>query len=319
MKAAVVHDFARPPRFDDFAAPEPKEGEVIVHVKAAALSQLVKAQASGKHYSSPRQPPFVPGSDGVGLLDSGQRVYFAFPSPPFGSLAQQTAVQRDSYIALPDDVDDLTAAAIANPGMSSWAALKYRAQFRAGESVLINGATGVSGGLAVQIARLMGAGHVVVTGRDPQALDALRQSGADHAISVADTGEGLTDRFREALHDYQIGVILDYVWGPSAERLIGAFAGHNAAPEDQQVRYVQIGSMGGADITLPGAILRSSGLKLLGSGIGSVSDAHLLEAIAGVMTAASRGQVSIETEARPLQEVENAWMVKGDARMVITI
>lgn len=107
-----------------------------------------------------------------------------FPTPPFGSLAQQTAVHRDSYIALPDNVDDLTAAAIANPGMSSWAALKYRAQFRVDESVLINGATGVSGGLAVQIARLMGARHIVVTGRDPQALDALRGSGADHAISV---------------------------------------------------------------------------------------------------------------------------------------
>lgn len=242
-----------------------------------------------------------------------------FPTPPFGSLAQQTAVHRDSYIALPDNVDDLTAAAIANPGMSSWAALKYRAQFRVDESVLINGATGVSGGLAVQIARLMGARHIVVTGRDPQALDALRGCGADHAISVADTSEGLTARFREALHEYQIGVILDYLWGPSAERLIGAFDGHSAAPEDQQVRFVQIGSVSGADLTLPGAILRSSGLQLLGSGLGSVSDAHLLEAIAGVMEAASKDQVSIEAESRPLREVESAWTVKGDARMVITI
>jgi NADPH:quinone reductase-like Zn-dependent oxidoreductase len=101
MKAAVVHDFNAPPRYDDFATPVAEAGETLIQVKAAALSQLVRAQASGRHYSSGKTLPLVPGVDGVGLLPNGRRVYFAFPRKLFGSMAETSAVQLDNCVEIP--------------------------------------------------------------------------------------------------------------------------------------------------------------------------------------------------------------------------
>ncbi len=124
----------------------------MVTVTAAALSNLVKAQASGKHYSSGKRFPFVPGNDGVGLTAEGQRVYFLGPRPPFGSLAERTVVARAQMLALRDSVDDVTAAALGNPGLASWGALLGRAKLQAGETVLVNGATGQNtGGLSTAL------------------------------------------------------------------------------------------------------------------------------------------------------------------------
>ena len=199
MKAAVVEDFARPPRYVDVPAPEPAEGEVRVHVAAAALSQLVRGQAAGRHYSSPAAPPFLPGVDGVGRLAGGRRVYCAFPRVPHGTMAEQTVVPRASCVDVPDEVDDVTAAAIANPGMSSWVALTERAHLAAGEAVLVNGATGASGRLAVRIARHLGARRVVATGRTAASAERLRALGADHVIALDQPDDALTHAFRREL------------------------------------------------------------------------------------------------------------------------
>ena len=224
MNAAVVHSFQQPPRYGTFPDPQPGEGETLIQVRAAALTPLVKAQVSGQHYSGGAALPVVPGADGVGLLPDGRRVYFAFPRTPYGSMAELTAVRDEYCVPLPDGLDDVTAAALGNPGMSSWAALR-RAAFQPGEAVLINGATGVSGRLAVQIARHLVAGHIVATGRNPAALESLKDLGADTLIPLGDTSERLTERLREVIRAQGVTVMLDYLWGPSAERLIGAFAG----------------------------------------------------------------------------------------------
>jgi NADPH:quinone reductase-like Zn-dependent oxidoreductase len=157
MKAAVVAGAGQPPVYAEFAEPVAAAGEVVVDVTAAPLSQVTRARASGAHYSASGVYPFVAGFDGVGRR-GGERVYFLLPRRPFGSMAQRTVVPARSCVRLPDGIDDVTAAAIAIPAMSSWAALTTCAKLAAGETVLVNGATGISGRLAVRIARHRGAG-----------------------------------------------------------------------------------------------------------------------------------------------------------------
>lgn len=319
MKAAVVHDFNAPPRYDDFAVPTAEAGETLVQVRAAALSQLVKAQASGRHYSSGKILPLVPGVDGVGTLPDGRRVYFAFPRTLFGSMAQTSVVKLANCVEIPDDVDDVTAAAIANPGMSSWAALLDRAKFVPGENVLINGATGVSGLLAIQIAKHLGATKVIATGRNAQSVQGLKSLGADLVIPLDTPAEELKGIFEEAFHQHKVNVVLDYLWGPSAESLLHAAVGNDHAAGEPRIRFVQIGSLTGNNIHLPGSLLRSSGLELMGTGLGSVSHAGLVEAVGGVLRSISSAGLSIATEALPLMQVESAWKREGTSRLVFTL
>jgi NADPH:quinone reductase-like Zn-dependent oxidoreductase len=312
MKAAIVHGAGQAPVFGDFAEPQAGPGEQRIAVKASALSQLTRARASGTHYSSSGGFPFVAGVDGTGTLDDGRRVYFVLPRAPFGAMAEASVAAVAHCLALPDALDDVTAAAIANPGMSSWAALTERARFVAGETVLINGATGASGQLAVQIARHMGAARIIATGRNRDVLAGL---GADATIVLGDDGAALDAAFA-AEFAQGVDVVLDYLWGPSAERMLVAAAKHGA--EAVPIRFVQIGTSSGADIRLPGAVLRASALELLGSGIGSVTLSGLLKAIAGVFAAGAAGKLSLASTSFPLADVEKVWRDTGDARAVFT-
>tara|TARA_R110000868_G_scaffold10904_3_gene52816 strand:+ start:7647 stop:8603 length:957 start_codon:yes stop_codon:yes gene_type:complete len=318
MKAAVVENVNLPPRYADFPEPQAQAGEVMVNVRAAALSQLVRAQASGKHYSSPA-PPFAPGADGVGVLNNGQRVYFAFPRGPVGAMAERVAVAADCVVAIPDGIDDLTAAAIANPGMSSWAALTERAHFKPGEFVLINGATGASGRLAIQVAKHLGAGRIVVTGRNPATEPELLALGADRFIALQQEAQTLLAQLREEI-DGGIDVVLDYLWGPSAEAIMTAADGHAPGQAARRIRFVNIGSLGGANMALPAGALRSSGLELMGSGLGSVSNAALVRCIGELLDAVAKADLHVEAIAKPLAQVETVWTDNSLAgRVVFTL
>src|SRR6185312_12839096 len=198
MKAAVVEAFDHPPRYTEFADPLAGDGEAVVQVTAAGLHQIVRALAGGRHYGSSGVLPFVPGVDGVGRLADGRRVYFGAARPPFGTFAELSITRPWMCVPLPEALDDATAAALANPAMSSRAAL-MRARFVAGESVFILGATGVAGRLAVQVARRMGARHVTAAGRNPRALAGLGALGADTVISLAQDEAALLDACRAAI------------------------------------------------------------------------------------------------------------------------
>lgn len=319
MKAAVVNSFDRVPEYDEFDEPIVQAGEVLVKVSAAGLSQLVRGQAAGRHYSSSTVLPFIPGVDGVGRLADGRRVYFAFPRSPFGSMAELTVVQSSQYVALPEELDDVTAAAAANPGMSSWVALNERAKFVAGETVLINGATGVSGRLAIQIAKYLGARRVIATGRNEASVAGLPSLGADSVIALDQSPEQLTEVFRKEIKESGVNVILDYLWGASAESLIAAVAGHGSGEAEPRIRYVQIGSVTGQTITLSSGALRSSGLELLGSGLGSVSNEVLVKNIGEFMKAVVPGKLKIAAQAVPLSQVSEAWSSKTADRIVFTL
>lgn len=301
MKAAVVFDLNEGPIWADFTEPQPAAGYTLIDVRAAAISHVVKGRASGRHYSFDGTLPFVVGIDGVGMTSDGQRVYFAFPSAPFGSMAQRAPVALQNCLPLPDALDDISAAAMANPGMSAWAALVKRAQFQAGETVLINGATGSAGQLAVQIARYLGAKKIIATGRNTQGLAALA---ADECIDLTADEQTLNAQFAAASAG-QIDVVVDYLWGRSAELLLPMLAKYT--PGDKPVRYVQVGSLAGADIALNGAVLRAAPLQLMGSGIGSLTMPQLLAATGEMLQAAVPGHFTIATTPLPLRDVAAAW------------
>lgn len=313
MKAAIVRGPGQTPVYADFAEPVPEAGETRVAVTAAAISPVVRSRASGQHYSASGRFPFIAGLDGVGRLDDGRRVYFILQRAPYGSMAQRAAVPAAHCLPLPDDLDDVTAAAIANPGMSSWAALTERARLQPGETVLVNGATGTAGRLAVQIARHLGARKVIATGRDADALRTAADLGADVTIPLG--ADDLADRLGEQFAA-GVDVVLDYLWGPGAERLLAAGAKAGAVP----IRFVQIGAISGAEIALPGAVLRSSAITLMGSGIGSVPPDRMVAAIGGLLQAAGPAGLRIAATPVPLAEVERAWLSDDSRqRIVLTV
>jgi NADPH:quinone reductase-like Zn-dependent oxidoreductase len=314
MKAAVVMGAGETPVYAEFMEPTPSAGESRITVTASAISQVVKSRASGRHYSSSGAFPFVVGIDGVGRLDDRSRVYFVLPRAPFGGMAERTVVPSAQWLPLPDELDDVTAAAIANPGMSSWAAYAERAKLTAGETVLVNGATGTAGRLAVQIAKHLGAGKVIATARNAEALKSVAALGADVTIPLVDDEAALEDRLKEQFAQ-GVDVVIDYLWGKSAERLLiaGAKAGQEAAP----IRFVQIGSISAPDIALPSAVLRSSAIVLMGSGIGSIPFDRFAHAIGELLRAAAPAGLRIAFNPVPLSEVEQAWPRDDSARRTV--
>lgn len=311
MKAAIVSEAGKKPVYGDVPEPAVGPGEQLVHVCAAAVSHVVKSRASGTHYSSTGQFPFVVGVDGVGRLENGTRVYFVAPR---GSMAERVAVPSAYCLPLPDDLDDVTAAAIANPGMSSWAAYVERAKLEAGETVLVNGAAGSSGRLAVQIARHLGAKKVIATARNADALKAVATLGADIIVPLVEDQTTLEASLKREFAQ-GVDVVIDYLWGKSAERLLIAAA--KAGPEAVPIRFVQIGSISGSDITLPSAVLRSSAISLMGSGIGSIPMERLVACAGALLHAAVPAGLQIAAKPVPLAEVERAWAEDDSARRTV--
>ena len=317
MRAAVVSSFQAPPQYASFSDPVAGEGEVLVTVSAAGLHQVVRSLASGSHYMSTGDLPFVPGIDGTGRLQDGTRVYFGIARPPFGTFAERCVARRAMCHPIPDSLDDVTVAALMNPALSSWAALSGRAQFVAGESILILGATGVAGQLAVQAAKRLGARRIVAAGRDPQVLESLTGMGADSLVSLNQSSDELVAAFRREWDKDGIDVVLDYLWGAPAETLLSAISQKGLRHGAARVRYLQVGAMAGANISLPAATLRSTGLELLGSGFTGGSIAKLLESIGQFLQEAGREPFQIKTRTAPLSEVESLWNVaQGGSRLV---
>ena len=311
MKAAIVTAPGKTPIYAEFEKPAAQPDEELITVRASAMSNLTKGRASGAHYSASGQYPAVAGVDGVGVTQDGRRVYFAMPEPPLGAMAELCVVPSSQCVPIPDSLDDITAAAIANPGMSAWASLVERAHLVAGETVLVNGATGTAGRVSVQLAKHLGAGKVIATGRNAAELEELKQLGADIIIpfSLDPTNPAGAKDFETALKQVfatSIDVVIDYLWGESARTIIAAIA--KAAEEGRPVRFVQVGSAGGQEsIDLPAAALRSSSIVLMGSGLKSVPLETLLRSIQHVFEAVQPAHLEIATKVVPLADVEETW------------
>jgi NADPH:quinone reductase-like Zn-dependent oxidoreductase len=320
MYAAVLHTIGTVPRYEEF--PEPvignKDGEVIVHVHAASLKPFDKQLASGSHYASGSELPRICGSDGVGHLDDGQRVFFGGPRPPHGAMSQRTVVPRAFTFPVPENMNDETAAALPNPGVSAWLSLTYRAKLVPGENVLILGATGVTGRLAVKIARLLGAARIVAAGRNQQALLTLQDLGADATISLALPAAELNEAFVREAGQSGFQVVIDYVWGQPAQAFLTAMTRREFASIQSETRFVQAGESASPTIALPAAVLRSTAITILGTA-GIPARDVLAEAFRRVIEYAASGDLQIETERVPLADIEDAWQRERPGRRLVII
>jgi NADPH:quinone reductase-like Zn-dependent oxidoreductase len=320
MKAAVLHQFGTLPVYEDFADPvAARPEELILKMRAASLKNLDRMRAKGTHYDKHRSLPAVVGVDGVGVLEDGRRVYAGSMQ---GMMADYTLVAAERCIAIPDNIDDVTAAALPNPALSAWFSLAYRAAIQPGDRVLILGATGVTGKIAIQLAKYLGAAHVVAAGRNAAIMDTLPALGADRLISLAQPEETLVAELKA---ERPFDIVIDYVWGRPAELVLEMLAGHDLNAVPHRTRYVQVGEMAGASISLRAGILRSAAIELYGIGGGSVPK-EVMERVPSeilplLFRLAAEGTLSLSADTMPLSGITEAWE-RGDRdgrRLVITM
>jgi len=323
MKAAVVYKKGELPKYAEF--PEPiaaNENEVLISVKAVAITNLDKGIVSGQHYSSENDNSngTVIGSDAIGLLENGTRVYARGIS---GTIAEKALVEKNRMVVLPEEIDDATAAAMPNAVAGSAMALRFRAGIKHGETVLINGATGFTGQMAIQIAKHYGAKKIIVTGRNEKTLQNLLELGADEIISLKQDDESFTSQLKEIHKNTPIDIVLDYLWGHSAELILSILKGNgNFTPK---TRYVSVGSMSGDIIQLSASILRSVDLQLSGSGLGSWTkeEVKLLfsEILPEMFLLASQNKIKVNIEKVNLADIEKMWNaeVPDGKRLVVVI
>ncbi|VEA67581.1 putative alcohol dehydrogenase [Serratia plymuthica] len=319
MKAAIVKALGQPPVFGSVEEPQAQAGEVLIEVTLAGIKQLDRAMVAGTHYSSPRTLPIVPGTDGVGYAPDGQRVYFASFRQPHGALAERTVASWT--VPVPEGVDDATAAALINPAFAAWLPLHWRAEVQPGETVLIIGATGTSGKLAVAAARQAGAGRIVAAGRRQSVLDAL---GVDGTVDLGLEGAELVQAFADAAGPAGYNVIIDYIWGAATEALLATLNNHDLSSYagGRGIRLVNVGSMAGPDIRLPAAVLRSNQLQIMGSGTGNFPPVAEMQRYANeILALAAAGKIAVETQEHGLSEIAAVWDLnkKSDVRSVIRI
>lgn len=323
MKAAIIHQTGKIPQYEEIAGPIIKDGQELGFVKAASIKNVDKSLANGAHYDKTnRQFPVTVGVDGVAVLEDGTRVYTG-SVPPYGMMAEKTAIIRGYSVPVPDGLDDITAAALPNPAASAWMALAWRGQLKQGDNVLIMGATGVTGKMAIQIARHLGAGKIVAAGRNESVFEHLIGLGADQVISLSQLEEDLKAAFKKAVGETPFDIVLDYLWGRPAEILLEALTGHDLRAERKVTRYIHIGEMAGSTIQLPGAVLRSTGLELYGSGGGSMSkeamSSLITEVVPEIFRLAAEGKLAIDTEVVPLSDIANAWQRAGSSGKRIVV
>jgi NADPH:quinone reductase-like Zn-dependent oxidoreductase len=308
MHAAVVRSFDQPPRYETYDSPEPAEpGEAVVDVLAVGLHPRVRSGASGTHYTSTATLPMIPGIDGVGRLPDGQRIYFVTPDDAWGSMAERAVVDPRRTIPLPEHVDVTKVAAAMNPAMSSWVALRRRVPLKEGQSVLVLGATGNAGAMAVQVAKRLGAGRVVGAGRSQARLAELAAIGADEVVALADDPEVTAERLANTAAE--VDIVIDYLWGEPASRTMMALL-KARADRSRALDWIQIGSMAGPTIELPSVALRSANLRIQGNGQGAVSPRGYLAELPSLVDEIDAGTIKVEVAAIPLADVESAWNAK---------
>ena len=323
MKAAVISGSDAKLQYTDF--PEPainNESEILITMKAAAIKNFDKGRAQGKHYSSGdniKQAKII-GSDGVGLQPDGTRVYVIGFN---GTAAEKVVVEKNMIVPVPTNLDDVTAAALPNAVFGSAMALRFKAGMKEGETVLINGATGFTGKIAVQIAKHYGAGRIIVTGRNEQSLKELLTLGADEIIQVQQNDEDFINQVKSIHSNTPIDIVLDYLWGHTAGLILAAFKGRGMFTH--QTRFISIGSMAGDTIQLSAENLRSVDLQLSGSGVGSWTKSDIQQAFQVILPEmfklAAGKELKVETINISLSEIEKAWdmNIPGGKRLVVLI
>jgi NADPH:quinone reductase-like Zn-dependent oxidoreductase len=298
VRAAILHAYGEPPEPGEFGEPEPQAGQVVVDVKAAAIHHLDLLKATGTFYLGPPPLPSVPGTDGVGTTPDGRRVYFDPTIAPYGSFAQRALASEDTLIEVPEEIDDVTAAALGNTGLGAWLALTWRANLQPGETVLILGANGAFGSVATQAARLLGAGKVIAAARDTS-----RVRGADEVVELTGAPE----------FTGPIDVTIDTLWGKPAEAAMKQASRH--------ARHVQVGQLAGTEITLSAPAIRSVSLSVCGFSVAHPPPDVKRDAYAQLARHVANGEIVIDKEVVQLDDIAGAWerqrTAKHRAKLVV--
>ncbi|MBV8824647.1 MAG: zinc-binding dehydrogenase [Hyphomicrobiales bacterium] len=311
MRAAVM-DGGERPAYGDFAEPQAAAGARVVEICAAALTGLDRNIARRLHYFKMPNGPFVVGREGV-ARDGDRRIYFNVNAPvgPFGSMAERTLINPAFSFPVPDGVADDVAAALGNAGLAAWLALSWRARLRPGETVLILGATGVSGLIAVTAAKQLGAGRVIAAGRNREALARAKRLGADATVELAPATD-LAAAYRDAAGG-AVDVVVDFVFGAPGEAALEVLALHG--------RFLHIGSMAGQSMTLRGGPIRRTCADVLGFAYYHPPIEVQAQAYAELCRLAVAGEIEIDIETRPLAEIAAAWDARaaGNRRRQVLI
>ena len=306
MHAAVVSSFAEPPHYQEFEVPTPSsDAHALVEVLAVGLHPRVRSGASGTHYTRTGELPRIPGIDGVGRMLDGRLAYFVADDELPGSMAEKTVIDVRRAVFLSDDAQVEKIAAAVNPAMSSWVALRHRVPIEPGQSVLVLGATGNAGTMAVRVAKRLGAGHVVGAGRDGDRLAALKSVGADDVVQLSDDGGATASALAGVAAE--VDIVIDYLWGKPAERAIMALLTARS-DRSRALHWIQIGAVAGPTLELPSVALRSANLHLLGNGQGAVSAKGYVAALPSLIDEIESGTLDIAVQTVPLRDVESAWL-----------
>ncbi len=311
MKAAVLHAFGQTPRYQEFPDPVPEPQDAEVEVRAVAIENVDRAVAAGSHYAARQQVPVFPAilrHNGIGTRrDDGALIGFGGIRPPYGALAARVVVPRAYGVPIPEAVDPALAAAVPATALASYLPLRFGARLQAGEAVLVQGATGFAGRLAVQVARLLGAGRLVGSGRDATSLATLTELGADAVVDLTKSDDEVVAAFRREAGERGYGIVLDALWGRPTELLLQALTPDRLAFAPRTTtRLVQIGTGAGPTIALHADALRMSGLRLQGAGEGLDAEG-VVEATAQVWRWIQEGELRAEVECVALRDIERAW------------
>jgi NADPH:quinone reductase-like Zn-dependent oxidoreductase len=297
MRAAILREYDATPDLGDFDEPGDKDGAVVAEVLAAGLNPVDVRKAAGVFPLAPKPPlPSVAGWEGVARMPDGSRAYFADPPPPWGALAERTLLRPAETFPVPYGVDDGVAVALGIAGSAGWLALEWSAKLREGETVLVLGASGTVGQVAVQAAKLLGAGRVVAAARSESGLARAAELGADATVRIG--RDDLAASLMGAT-DGGADVILDPLWGEPAAAALKAVR--------EGARMVQVGHSAGPSAPIVPAPLRPARVDIRFHGASSVPDEVKRLAYETMADHLVAGELVVDVERIPLDDVADAW------------
>jgi NADPH:quinone reductase-like Zn-dependent oxidoreductase len=325
VRAAVLHTPGQPPEFDDHPAPTPAQGRTLVRVTAAPLVPLDLLCASGTSYFGRPRTPYVPGVQGVGVVEqsgsfaAGSRVWFATSAgmaPGGGSLAELCSVPDVDVVPLEADVSDAMVAAVGLSGVAAWMALSWRGALQPGETVLVLGGGGAVGQAGIGAARALGAGRIVAVARSEEARRRASDAGAHVVVPFYGDADADADELTGRLETATQGgadVVLDPVFGIAA-----VAASRVLSPGG---RLVNLGGAAGDEARFSSAVLRGRSASLLGYTNNALTPQQRRAALTAVLDLAAAGDLAVAHETRPLAEIGEGWRRQADglasARLVL--
>jgi NADPH2:quinone reductase len=299
MRAAILREYDATPELAEFDDPADDDGAVAADVLAAGLNPVDIRKAAGVFPLAPKPPlPSVAGWEGIARMPDGSRAYFADPVVPYGALAERTLVEPVATYPVPFGVDDGVAVAFGIAGLAGWLAVEWSGQLAEDETVLVLGASGTVGQVAVQAARLLGASHVVAAARSASGLARASELGADETVQI-----GAVDDLAEALRDASDGegfdLVIDPLWGEPAMAAAKAMAPFG--------RLVALGQSAGLEATFTSPDVRNNALHIVGHTNYKVPDADRRAAYETMCALAVAGELTASYEAVALDDVAAAW------------